>query len=179
MHGYSGSGKTWLSSQLMSQLPAVRIRSDIERKRRLGLEETEGTDSAPGSGIYTERARAGIYENLIETAERLLEAGFSVIVDASFLRRADRQLVFKLAERQAVAFAFVDTRADRDELRRRLRERVISGKDASEADISVLGYQFENADALDDAEREQTVAVASDATVDIGHIIKMLRRISR
>lgn len=179
MHGYSGSGKTWLSSQLMSQLPAVRIRSDVERKRRLGLEETAGTESAPGSGIYTEGARAGIYEYLMETAERLLEAGFSVIVDASFLRRADRQRVVRLAERQDVACVFVDTWADHDELRRRLQERGKRGTDASEADISVLEHQLTHADALDDAERELTIRVASDATVDIGHIIKMLRRKSR
>ena len=179
MHGYSGSGKTWLSSQLMSQLPAIRVRSDIERKRVLGLEETEGSGSEPGSGIYTETARAGIYESLIETAERLLDAGFDVIVDASFLRQADRQLVFELAERQGAACAFVDTSADRDELRRRLEERGSGGEDASEADVNVLHYQFENSDPLNDAERERTVAVTTDSTVDIGHIIKTLRRVSR
>ncbi|MBT8089508.1 MAG: AAA family ATPase [Gammaproteobacteria bacterium] len=179
MHGYSGSGKTWLSSQLMSQLPAIRIRSDLERKRRLGLEETEGSDSEPGSGIYSEKARAGIYASLTETAGRLLEAGFNVIVDASFLRRADRQLVLQLAGRQGVACAFVDTSADRDELRRRLKERGSGGKDASEADVNVLEYQFEHSDPLIDAERERTVAVATESTIDIGHIIKTLRRISR
>ncbi len=179
MHGCSGSGKTWLSSQLMSQLPAIRIRSDIERKRLLGLGETEGSGSEPGSGIYTETARAGIYESLIETAERLLEAGFDVIVDASFLRRADRKLVFELAERLSVAVAFVDSRANRDELRRRLEERGTGGKDASEADSGVLEYQFENADPLSDTEGERTVAVTTDSTVDVGHIIKTLRRMSR
>lgn len=178
MHGYSGSGKTWLSSQLMSQLPAIRIRSDIERKRLLGLEETGGSDSEPGSGIYTETARAGIYERLIETAEGLLEAGFNVIVDASFLRRTDRQLLVGLAERQSVALNFVDTSADRDELLHRLEERGISGKDASEADIKVLNFQYENSDPLNDAEREQTVFVRTDATVDTGHFIKTLRRMS-
>ena len=178
MHGYSGSGKTWLSSQLMSQLPAIRIRSDIERKRLLGLEETEGSGSEPGSGIYSETARAGIYESLIETAECLLGSGFDVIVDASFLRRADRQLIVKLAERQGVACAFVDTKADHNELRRRLEERGSGGKDVSEADSGVLEYQFENADPLSDTEGERTVAVTTDSTVDVGHIIKTLRRMS-
>ena len=36
MHGFSGSGKTTLSETLMSRLPAIRVRSDIERKREHG-----------------------------------------------------------------------------------------------------------------------------------------------
>lgn len=179
MHGYSASGKTWLSSQLMSQLPAIRIRSDIERKRLQGLEETAGSGSGPGSGIYTEQVSTAVYERLIETAERLLEAGFNVIVDAAFLKRADRERVLALARRQDVAFRFVATGADRDELLRRLEERAGSGKDASEADTGVLKYQFEHSDPLNQAERKHAVAVATDTTVDTGQLIKSLRRIAR
>ncbi len=38
MHGASGSGKSWLSEQLVGLLPAVRIRSDVERKRLAGID---------------------------------------------------------------------------------------------------------------------------------------------
>ncbi len=37
MHGFSGSGKTWRSAQLVADLPALRVRSDLERKRLSGL----------------------------------------------------------------------------------------------------------------------------------------------
>jgi aminoglycoside phosphotransferase family enzyme/predicted kinase len=179
MHGFSGSGKTWLSSQLMSELPAIRIRSDIERKRFLGLAETAGSGSAPGSGIYTEQVNAAIYDHLMATAGRLLEAGFNVIVDASFLNRADRERILALARRHDVAFTFVATTADRDELRQRIRKRAVTGKDASEADTSVLEHQFEHSDPLNEAERERTVFVATDTTVEIGHLIKALRHMAR
>jgi len=52
MHGFSGSGKTVLSQQLIPRLPAIRVRSDIERKRRYGLEETERSGAGIGKGIY-------------------------------------------------------------------------------------------------------------------------------
>ena len=55
MHGLSGSGKTWLSSRLLSRSPAIRLRSDIERKRRLGLSELDSSATAPGRGAYSER----------------------------------------------------------------------------------------------------------------------------
>lgn len=177
MHGYSGSGKTWLSTMLMSELPAVRVRSDIERKRPLALDEFDSSESKPGSGIYNNRSRTGVYEQLIETAEFLLDAGYSVIVDASFLGLRDRQSISALAREQGVGFSFVHTSADRRELISRLGMRATTGQDASEADSEVLNYQYENADPLNAAERAQTVFVATDEVVDPGRITKVLNRI--
>lgn len=177
MHGYSASGKTWISSQLMSRLPAIRVRSDIERKRIFGLDETTSSHSKPGQGIYSKRARAGVYESLIETAERLLEAGFDVIIDASFLRQTDRRRVAALASRQSVSLVFVDTKADNAELLRRLQNRKNYGKEISEADKEVLQHQYNNSDPLNAAERKRTVFVATDADVDPDHIIKSIRAI--
>jgi predicted kinase len=176
MHGYSGSGKTWMSSQLMSQLPAIRVRSDIERKRLVGLDETASSNLQPGQGMYGDRARADVYQRLIEMARRLLEAGFNVIVDASFLRQSDRQLFAALAERLDVSFVFVDTNADNAELERRLKKRTIAGKNASDANIDVLRYQYDHSDPLTVAERKKTVFVATDSALDTGHVIKSLRR---
>jgi aminoglycoside phosphotransferase family enzyme/predicted kinase len=176
MHGYSGSGKTWVSSRLMSQLPAIRVRSDIERKRRFGLDETASSNSKPGMGIYSEQAKAGVYEGLIETAGGLLRVGFNVIIDASFLSQTARQLAVALADRQNVSVVFVDTSADKAELERRLRKRDVSGQDASEAGIEVLQHQFGRSDPLTAAERKQTVFVATDASIDLDHTIKSLNR---
>ena len=36
MHGLSGSGKSYISERLCEDLSAIRIRSDIERKRAFG-----------------------------------------------------------------------------------------------------------------------------------------------
>src|SRR5690606_8580691 len=52
MHGLSGSGKTSISSRLLEHLPAVRVRSDIERKRLLGLDRGARTESPVGGGAY-------------------------------------------------------------------------------------------------------------------------------
>lgn len=177
MHGYSGSGKTWLSSQLMTQLPAIRLRSDVERKRLFGLDETASSDSKPGMGIYTGASSDRVYEVLLEKAERLLGAGFSVIVDASFLRGADRQSLAALADRQDLEHAILDTSAQRVALEQRLQKRRFGDKEASEADIEILEYQFDTADALTAAELERTVKIATDGDVDIGNVIKSHRSI--
>jgi aminoglycoside phosphotransferase family enzyme len=140
MHGFSGSGKTWLSTQLMSELPAIRVRSDIERKRGLDLAETASSESQPGRGAYTAHARADVYELMLEIIDGLVEAGFSVIADASFLAHTHRQQLQAVANRNDVAMVWIDTSADDDELLRRLQHRAAVRDDASEADTGVLDY---------------------------------------
>jgi len=171
MHGYSGSGKTWLSRQLMLRLPAIRLRSDIERKRRHGLEEAEGSGSAVAAGLYAPGARTAVYKRLAGLAELILEAGHTVIVDAAFLDRGERDRVRKLAGRAGAAFMIVSTRAARDELTKRLERRQATGGEPSEADVAVLRYQLEHADALDETERACTIDVSTDGSVDVDSLV--------
>lgn len=175
MHGFSGSGKTWLSTQLMSELPAIRVRSDIERKRGLDLAETASSESQPGRGAYTARARADVYELMLEKIDGLIEAGFSVIADASFLAHTHRQLLQAVANRSDVALVWIAASADNDELVRRLRHRAAVRDDASEADTGVLDYQYKHADPLTAEELKHTVFVATDHQVDPGVIIKSIK----
>jgi hypothetical protein len=177
MHGFSGSGKTWLSSQLMSELPAIRVRSDIERKRCLGIAESASSQSQPGRGAYTARARAGVYESMMNIIDGLIEAGFNIIADASFVMRTDRQLLQALADRKDAAMVWIDVGADDGELVRRLRRRADTGDDVSEADTEVLDYQYEHADPLTAAELKHTVFVVTDRQVDPGAIIKSIKSV--
>ena len=174
MHGYSGSGKTWLSSRLLERLPAVRVRSDTERKRLHGLEERESSDSALGQGAYTESASARVYERLFQIGGDLLAEGFNVILDAAFLKREDRVRAASVADRCGAPFALVSTMADDNELLRRLSTR---GETVSEADSDVLRYQRETADPLHDSERGTVVAVATDRALDLDDTLDRLRKL--
>lgn len=166
MHGFSGSGKTWLSQQLLARLPAIRVRSDIERKRSYGLKASEASGAGVGEGMYTPRARSEMYAALAIAAATSLQAGQHVIADASFLNRQDRQQFQDLAQRLDAHFVIVDVRAETEELLRRVRRRKGIATDASEADASVLQYQFNNVQPLSTEELERTVTVATDGEVD-------------
>ena len=170
MHGYSGSGKTWLSQALMLRLPAIRLRSDIERKRLHGLQETEGSGSTVAEGLYASGARTVVYECLAGLAESILEAGHNVIVDASFLDRAERDRFRDLAGRAGREFVIISASAARKELRRRIERRHHVGGDPSEADIAVLRYQLDHSDSLDVDERACAIEVATDSPVDIDRL---------
>ncbi len=174
MHGFSGSGKTSLSQQLLSRLPAIRVRSDIERKRRYGLAETEASGAAVGEGIYESHARTDIYDALASATEISLRLGQHVIVDASFLDREIRQRFRALAQRLDADFVIVDVRAEPDELMRRVQLRQLGASDASEAGANVLQYQYEKANALDAEEFEWTIAVTTDAGVDADSVVRRI-----
>jgi predicted kinase len=158
--GLSGSGKTTASSArlLDTALDAagsvLRLRSDVERKRLFGLAAGDSSGSSLDGGIYTAEATARTYARLLGLARELLAAGWPVIVDAAFLKRAERDSFAALATGLGVGFSILATEAPPDELRRRLLAR--SG-DASEATVTVLDKQLEWFEPLSAAEQAAVV----------------------
>ena len=88
-HGLPGSGKTFISQHVLEQGGAIRLRSDVERKRLFGLRMLEDS-RAKGMNLYGAEATARTYEHLFGMARMALQAGYPVILDAAFLRRAER-----------------------------------------------------------------------------------------
>ena len=158
--GLSGSGKTTASSArllnttLESAGSIVRLRSDVERKRLFGLVPQQNSGSPPDGGIYTVEATTRTYGRLHSLARELLTAGWPVIVDAGFLKRAERAEFHALATELGVGFGILATDAPADELRHRI---VARRSDASEATVAVLEKQLAWFESLDDDERTCTV----------------------
>lgn len=143
-HGVSGSGKTYLTSRLLNNLDAIRIRSDVERKRLFGLGPLESSASAINQGLYTAEAGARTYNRLYELAEKILDTGYPVMVDATFLEPEQRQRFRALAGKGEVPFVLLLCRADRRTLRDRVAQRQVHGQNATEADIQVLEHQLQD-----------------------------------
>lgn len=142
-HGVSGSGKSRRTGQLLELFPgAIRIRSDVERKRLFGLGPLDDSGSTPGGGLYTPEASARTYARLRELAGGLLAAGCQVLVDATFMKRAHRQPFRELASRHGVPFILLDCAADPATLQARVAARRARGDDAAEADVEVLERQL-------------------------------------
>ncbi|HKT31647.1 MAG TPA: AAA family ATPase [Gammaproteobacteria bacterium] len=170
MHGLSGSGKTWLSERLMTRLPAIRIRSDIERKRLHGLKPLARSGSAPGAHLYDVDTTAETYHELLALAEIALAAGYHVIVDAVFLERRQRRLFRELAARHGWPWLIIECRAPEILLRERLEARGALANDASEAGLAVLDYQLRSLETLDRREREHVIVVDNRTAPDFAAI---------
>ncbi len=162
MHGPSGSGKSWLSERLVPLVGAVRLRSDLERKR-LASQEPLPRDSYPVTAPdpYAPARNAQTYARLLQCAESCLLGGTHVIVDAAFLNVEDRQPFRSLAERLGSSFVILSCVADRAEMARRIASRSAQTTGPSNATIAVLDDQLQGfvplgADELVDVIRVDT-----------------------
>jgi aminoglycoside phosphotransferase family enzyme/predicted kinase len=176
-HGLSGSGKTTVTDELVSALPAIRARSDLERKRLHGLAPTARSGSGLGTGLYAAAASQKTYAALAEIADALLRNGQNALIDAAFLDRSDRLRFRQVAAFNAARFAILDCTASPAELRRRIVARSGQGRDASEADLAVLERQLSLAEPFDPAERRHAVTVDTERDIRYAELAARLRRV--
>jgi hypothetical protein len=147
-HGLSGSGKTTVTRRLMQAPGAIRLRSDVERKRMAGLDALAKSGSGIGEELYAPDATQRTYRRLAGLAGPLLDAGWPVIVDATFTARWQRDLLRETARVRDVEFRILDFPVPVATLRERIVQRSRAGGDASEADLSVLQHQLDTEEPL-------------------------------
>jgi len=170
--GVAGSGKSTLAAALVDARGMIRVRSDVERKRLFGLAPGARSGSRPRQRIYDERATGKTYAVLARRAGQILGAGYGAVVDATFLRRAQRQAFGALARRLGCGFRIVACEPAREVLRRRVETR---RDDASEATLAVLDAQLQSREPL--AADEARLAIVVD-TAQADAARRMLRALA-
>ena len=156
MHGFSGSGKTVVAQQRLESIGMVRLRSDVERKRLHAQIGHTTASSPPLPDLYSAEITRRTFERLKKRARQLMQAGLSVIVDATFLRESLRASFIALARELNVPITILSVQTDIDTCRSRILARQSEGQDASDATLAVLEHQWRTHDPLTDAERQIT-----------------------
>jgi aminoglycoside phosphotransferase family enzyme/predicted kinase len=173
-HGVSGCGKSRLAEGLREQLPLIHIRSDIERKRLHGLASHARSGSGVDSGLYSSEATARSYARLLELAAVVLDAGYSPLIDATFLTAAQRRPFSSLAAAKDCPCAILVPLASSDELRRRVAARAVAQNDPSEADLAVLEAQLTAVEPLSDDEQHLAVTVDTGREAALDDLLAQL-----
>ena len=158
-HGLPGSGKSFLSQGVLEEAGAIRVRSDVERKRLFGLSALQSSHDLVPRGIYDKVTTKRTYARLRAVAQAALGAGWPIVVDATFLHRSERAHFATLAESLAVPFSIFDCQAELPLLRRRLKQRQANGADPSEADVAVLEVLSQSDESLDKRERSRAIVI--------------------
>lgn len=161
-HGLSGSGKSTLSALLAEHMGAIRIRSDRERQRLFGKGKREGDSVRIDDGIYSNDASSQTYARLEKLAANTLTAKYSVIVDATFLERGQREQFTQLANRLNVPIRILVFQAEPGVLRQRVAQRQRDQQDISEADLSVLESQLATYVGLDAEELGNAIIIDTE-----------------
>ena len=154
-HGLSGCGKSHAALQWLLQCRgshALRLRSDVERKRLHGLAPLQSSDPSQRALFYGPQAGAQTYAALRQRADELLRQGWTVLVDAAFLRRHERDAFAELARARGCPFGILAPQAPIEVLRQRIAARQSAGQDPSEATLEVLTQQLQWIEPLGDDE---------------------------
>lgn len=110
--GFSGTGKSVLARALAGIIGpppgAVIVRSDVVRKHLFGVSETTSLSDEAYRAETTQR----VYETLSRIAGQVLAQGVSVVLDATFLREAQRTALTELASRHQGRFVGLFLTAD-------------------------------------------------------------------
>lgn len=171
-YGLSGSGKTVGTEPLLMTGRAIRVRSDIERRREPelvsildGTEPKSVPESASGStvgqGLYRPSHVEATYQRMLRVAQTILESGYWAIIDATFLEAKNRDSFARLARDLKLPFHILAFDADMQTLSSRIEKRRAEGTDPSEATTEVLRAQQKNMQPLSDREKTHVIDIGS------------------
>ncbi|WP_234830001.1 bifunctional aminoglycoside phosphotransferase/ATP-binding protein, partial [Pseudomonas savastanoi] len=166
-HGVSAVGKSHVAMRLVESLGAIRLRSDIERKRLFAGRDEE---------MYGAQANDATYAHLHELAGITLRAGFSVVIDATYLKHGQRDAAAKVAENTGVPFMILDCEAPQAVIAGWLAQRQAQNNDPSDATLEVIEAQQANREPLSAEETLRSKKVATHISSELDSLIDNLRQ---
>lgn len=170
--GMSAVGKSYWSQQLLEKTNAIRIRSDVERKRLFNILPCDNPQENIAQGIYSPEATDKTYLKLLEITEDIIGAGFPVIIDAAFSSFEQRNLFKKLANKKQIQFVIMEFVASNETLKQRIFKRE---QGVSDADITVLENQIQHWLPLEQDEKAFSVSINTEKPIDITQTLRQLK----
>nr|WP_272890909.1 bifunctional aminoglycoside phosphotransferase/ATP-binding protein [Stutzerimonas sp. S1] len=174
-HGVSAVGKSHVALRLVEALGMVRLRSDVERKRLHGAQAADEQGQL-GAGIYSEGASEATYRHLHQLASQALHAGFSVVVDATYLKHAQRQAAWQVAEATGVPFLILDCQAPDAVLAQWLQQRQAEGGDPSDATMEVIRAQQASREPLSESEQALSRRIETHDAGSLDNLLEAIRQ---
>ena len=157
--GLPGTGKSTLAAGLADETGWALVRSDEVRQRR-----------PLAADRYGPEAVAAVYDDLLRTAREHLERDESVILDASWVGADQRARAAQIAQEVGIELLAVCCTCDDVIGADRIRERLISGGDVSEATVAVRDAMEKGMDpwlsavVIDTSQAEVSVSLESALT---------------
>lgn len=161
--------------RLVEALGAVRVRSDVERKRLFGKQSAADADHLE-AGIYDKQASAATYQRLHELAEIILHAGFPVVLDATYLKHEQRKAAADVASETGVPFLILDCQAPDAVIASWLAQRQAEAIDPSDATLEVIQAQQASRDPLDAEEQKHSKRVNTQESASMDQLIEQIRQ---
>jgi predicted kinase len=143
--GMPASGKSTIAKELANILGVKVFRSDVIRKELFGVQPYQQIEVPFEEGIYSRGASSLTYGKLLLLAQEEIERGYSVILDATYGSRHQRNEVLRLAKDMDTNLMFVECICSEAVLKERLirREATSSVSDARLSHLEQMKTRFE------------------------------------
>lgn len=171
-HGVSAIGKSHVALRLTEALGALRLRSDVERKRLYGT----GQASPLRDGLYSPGASEATYQRLHQLAAIALRSGFPVVIDATYLKRQQRDAAWQLAESTGTPFLILDCQAPDKVVQQWLSQRQAEGSDPSDATLQVIQAQQASREPLGDDELARSRRIDTHEPASLDDLVRSIRQ---
>lgn len=152
--GRIATGKSTLANHFETTLNIECFSSDRVRKKLAGIPFYKRVSKPEREKLYSPEMSEKTYLRLIDKAFKKLENGQSVILDATFSKRSDRQELIQKLEDKNINYYFIETRASDTTINSRLKARGNSDdsfiSDARLEDFEKLDTRYESPDELPD-----------------------------
>jgi predicted kinase len=163
--GLPASGKSTIAKAMADILNVKILQSDRVRKQLLGVPPVVPRVLPFETGIYSKEASSLTYGKLIMLAQKAVEKGGSLILDATFSRRHQRDEVIRLARDMDTNIIFIECEASYEMLKKRLaeREKIACISDARLPHLKQLTAHFES---LDELQSDLYMKINTDESLD-------------
>lgn len=165
-HGVSAVGKSHVAMRLVEALGAIRLRSDVERKRQF----------ADSRDLYAEETSTATYKRLNDLAAIVLRAGLPVVIDATYLKLEQRHATAQVAEASGAPFLILDCAAPKAVIQGWLAQRQAQNDDPSDATMEVIEAQLAKREALTADETLRSRHVETNISSDLDKLVDDIRQ---
>jgi aminoglycoside phosphotransferase family enzyme/predicted kinase len=158
--GLPGTGKSSLAGALADRLGCSVLSSDRVRKELAGLAPLDSAAAPYGTGIYAPEWSRRTYRELADRAAKLLRLGETVILDASWTSKEQRDLLSLVAEHEHAHLSPLRCEAPQSLAVERIRTRT---RGASDADAAIAAAMHAHAAPWPESSPVDTSGTLADA----------------
>ena len=165
-YGTTGCGKSTLSRELARHMGLIYLSSDITRKRLANVALDDHHYKKLNADLYSPEMTDATYNALYDNAASALADGKSVVLDAAFLKKSERDTAISVAEKNGAVYYILQYPTTEEETVKNLQKRA-QEKDASDGTYEIYLMQIASLDPLTDTEKEHSIVIDQKGSLDI------------
>ena len=174
--GLIATGKSTVARALVEKIDVEILSSDVVRKELAGIPLREHRYENFGGGIYSKEFSEKTYLHLIKRARKLLLEGKSVILDACFSKKWERQKAFDITNESSANFLLIEYVCPDEVIKARLKKRYENKKGVSDGRREIYQIQKNDFEKIDEFSNERHLVIDTTKTIQqcVNEIVEKL-----